>query len=177
MKELLEKLTSEMSRVNPLGFARFNKGILSGAINDLLRTFPVSREDFSEVLQLLEWRNGGLECAGGGVDVVIFPGNMLESLNEIIEHYSLTKQIPEAGKKLIPFINDFSNGTFYYDTRSKKVVHLVPDSLEIVRYKSMEDFLSAIYQCYRENVYFLNDDKILDCDETKATQIFDSIKE
>lgn len=173
MKNILEKLTVEMTRVNPQGFARFNNGITSKEIDETLKRFPIPREKFSEVLELLQWRNGGLECGGGGFSVFLMPGYMLCSLREIIDLYSLSKHIPGCGKNLIPFTSDASSGSHYYDIRDKTVVY---DMLQIpsIRYKSITGFLNKIYECYRDNIYFMDEENFLNTDFKKQGEIFSS---
>lgn len=175
MRDILEKLTFEMNRVNPEGFARFNQGILAQEIDKVLMGFPISSKEFIEVLELLQWRNGGLACTGGGVDVVIMPGFMLLSLEEIVSFYDLTKITPRCGNDLIPFTNDCSSGYHYYDIRNKSIVYNMPEDPGITRYISMLDFLNAIYRCYKEDIFFLRKDGCLIADYERKENIFSSI--
>lgn len=173
MKDILEKLTVEMNRVNPQGFARFNKGITPQEIDETLKGFPIPREKFTEVLELLQWRNGGLECGGRGFSVSLMPGLMLYSLREIVERYSLTKCSPACGKNLIPFTNDGSTGSHYYDIRDKTIVYDM-GQIPSVHYRSMTGFLNKIYECYRDNIYFMDEEGFLNTDFKKQGKIFSS---
>ncbi len=171
MKDILEKLTIEMTRVNPQGFAKFNKGITSDAINGLLKGFPIHRDKFTEVLNLLQWRNGGLECMGGGVDVSFIPGYMLLSLHEIVDYYAFTQCVPWCGKNLIRFLSDDSSGGYHYDIRNQNIVHTMPE-FSPIRYKSMTGFLNAIYECYKDNVFYLQEDGMLTSNYEKENEAF-----
>ncbi|TVM01154.1 MAG: hypothetical protein CV087_11265 [Candidatus Brocadia sp. WS118] len=178
MKALLDKLSTEMNRVNPRGFARFNQGISQEEINKKLKGFPISASDFNEVLELLKWRNGGLTCSGDGLEVVFIPGYMLLNLDEIITHYEQFNDFPEvSGKYWIPFLNDFSDGFYYYDIRDKSIIHLITQVPEGERYKSMMDFLTVVYTCYRDNIYFLDQSNYLESDFKNEGAIVSSYSE
>lgn len=75
---------------------------------------------------------------------------------------------------LLPILANYSSCYICYgrdESGSEKIYMVTPEDEPEVMYESPEKFLETICECYKQNIYFLDQDGYLDCDFDKLYEL------
>jgi hypothetical protein len=179
-QNLIDSLLDELKAKRPDYVQSLGKGLTMDQISSLLSFSPVPDELFAIYMNLCgtaiyhsppKYRDSRYWD--------FMPGYGLISIYDLQEEFnfllSMKQEISSYPWKpdMIPLLKDFS-GSYYclrnlHNNHSIVSTDPVIGNLEI--FPNLWQFIRAITQCYRQNIYYIDEDGWLDCDDDEAESL------
>lgn len=147
---------------------------LGGKITNWEDTFHVMGMDIPLLFQVIFNKVSGTKRGVVEQELMDFiPGYRLIHLSELRDEMAVVKEIysgydEDKVKTIIPLLANYSSDFICYGEMmdGREIVGMVmhDDPKFVLMYQSMDRFLETICACYKEQVYFLDQDGYLDYD-------------
>jgi cell wall assembly regulator SMI1 len=132
----------------------------------------------TEVETLYQWHNGTRAQTGDDLDDLhFFPGFYFLSLEEALETYVEREDADQWRKGWLPIFANGAGDFYVVPCKRKKVsstpiigfLHGEPD--QIAEYESLEAMIQTLEACFREGVFYVDDDDTLEMDDDRHAEL------
>jgi hypothetical protein len=176
MIEHLDRILAHLRRLDRPSADLLQRALTPAEIEALAAELPFSLTE--EVERLYQWRNGTKAEPGDTLDDLhFFPGFYFLSLEEAIESYAEKEDAEQWHKGWFPLFANGAGDFYVVPCKRKKVastevigfLHGEPE--QIAEYESLETMTETLEACFREGVFYVDEDETLEMDDDRHAEI------